>query len=118
MKKMPAAMTETAFPTIALNSADYGIGSVYMAKSMITTDAINPVTVAKYTKEEIEALENGESIELSEGKVLALSVNGTDTIFQYDAEASAKILAHSDPLRLNAETGEVTTQSGEIVAQA
>ena len=72
MKKMPAAMTETAFPTIALNSADYGIGSVYMAKSMLTTDTINPVTVAKYTKEEIEALENGESIELNEGKVLAL----------------------------------------------
>ena len=30
--------------------------------AMITTDTINPVTVAKYTKEEIEELEGGESI--------------------------------------------------------
>ena len=109
------AAAEPAYPTITLNSADYGIGSVYLAKSMITTDTINPVTVAAYTAEEIAALENGESIELDEGMVLALSVNGTDTIFQYDAEDAAAILSHADPLVLNPENGELKTLEGEIV---
>lgn len=112
------AMAETAYPTITLDSADYGIGSVYMAKSMITTDAINPMTVAPYTEEEIAALEAGDSIELDDDMVLAISVNGTDGVFQYDADDAAAILSHSDPLVLNAETGELTTMEGEVVVAA
>ena len=113
-----SAFAETAYPTIALNSEDYGIGSVYMAGSMITTDAINPVTVAAYTEEEIEALKAGESIELADGNVLALSVNGAETIYEYDAEDAAVILSYSDPLMLNAENGEVSTMDGTVVAAA
>ena len=110
-----SAVAETAYPTIALNNADYGIGSVYVAESMITTNATNPVTVAPYTEEEIAALKAGESVELEEGMVLALSVNGTDTIWQYGTEAADAILSHADPLVLNAETGEVTTMDGDYV---
>lgn len=110
-----SALAETAYPTIALNSADYGIGSVYMAESMITTQAINPMTVAPYTEDEIAALKAGESIELDEGCVLALSVNGSDVVFMYDAEDAAAILSHADPLVLNPESGEVTTMDGEYV---
>ena len=113
-----SAVAETAYPTITLNNADYGIGSVYMAESMISTDATNPVTVAPYTTEEIAALKAGESVELDEGMVLALSVNDTDTIWQYGPEAAAAILSHADPLKLNAETGEVTTMEGTVVVAA
>lgn len=110
-----SAVAETAYPTIVLNSDDYGIGSVYMAESMITTSSINPMTVAPYTEEEIAALKAGDSIELEADCVLALSVNGSDTMFMYDAEDAAAILSHADPLVLNAQTGEVLTMDGEYV---
>ncbi len=110
-----AAAAETAYPTIALNSADYGIGSVYMADSMLTTETVNPTTVAPYTEEELTALKAGDSIELSDGMVLALSVNDTDTVFEYSSEEASAILSHADALKLNAENGEVTTLEGEVV---
>ena len=110
-----SAVAETAYPTIVLNSEDYGIGSVYMAESIITTSSINPMTVAPYTEEEITALKAGESIELDDDCVLALSVNGSDTVFMYDAEDASAILSHADPLVLNEETGEVLTMEGDYV---
>lgn len=113
-----AAMAEPAYPTIALNSAEYGVGAVYMARSMITPSAVNPVTAAPYTEAEIAAVLAGESVAMPADAVVALSVCGADTLFFYDAEAAATILSHADPLTLNARTGEISTLAGEPVAAA
>lgn len=110
-----AAMAEPAYPTITLNSAEYGVGTVYMAKSMITTSAVNPVTAVPFTEAEIAQLETGEAIALDDGMALAISVYGSDQVYQYNAEEAAAILSHADPLTLNVQTGELTTQSGEYV---
>ncbi len=116
MKRLNAATTNNvAYPTIALNSADYGIGSVYMAASAITPSSINPITVKPFTDDEIAALKGGASIALDDGMVLALSVNGTDTVYEYDAQEAAQILWHADPLVLNAQTGAVSTKDGTAV---
>lgn len=113
-----AAMAEPAYPTIALNSAEYGVGAVYMARSMITPSAVNPVTAAPFTEAEIARLEAGEAIALDDGMALAISVYGSDQVYQYNAEEAAAILSHADPLTLNARTGEVSTLAGEPVAAA
>ena len=116
MKRLNTVTTNNiAYPTIALNSADYGIGSVYMAASTITTASINPITVKPYTDAEIAALKSGASLTLDDGMALALSVNGSDIVYEYDAQEAAQILSHADPLVLNAQTGAVSTKDGAPV---
>lgn len=104
-----------AYPIIALNSADYGIGTVYMAESLLTPETINPVTVAPYTESELDQVKHSTAIMLDEGMALAISVCNADTVFEYTAEESAAIRAHSDPLKLDAGSGAVSTLNGDGV---
>ena len=47
-----------------------------------------------------------------------MNVLNTDKVFWYDEENSNKILASTDPLLLDKETGDMKTMSGEVVAKA
>ncbi len=53
-----------------------------------------------------------------EGAGVGMNVLNTDKVFWYDEENSNKILASTDPLLLDKETGDMKTTSGEVVAKA
>lgn len=120
-----------AFAGITLASEDLGIGSVYYTEGYYLAvlngelEAVNPLTVAPYTSAEVLAILSG-AVENAEGYVsdapeaacVGISAFGGETICWFDAENAAGILSSSDPLVLNAETGEVCNLSGEVIAAA
>jgi len=116
-------MSNWAYGALALDNADYGIGTIYYAASYFEGEnLVNPQTADAYTAEELEAIKtmngSGKYVAAPEGAVVGMSVYGTDTIYWFDAEGAAALVKHADPLKLDAETGALTTQEGEAVAQA
>ena len=117
--------TTWAYAGITLDSADYGIGTVYYTSAYFTgEDLVNPLTVEAYTEEELAAIEEGATAEDADGyveapaeAVIGVSVNGSTTIYWYGAEAAEAIVASADPLYLDAETGVVTDAEGSAVAE-
>lgn len=53
-----------------------------------------------------------------ENALVGMNVLNTDKVFWYDEENSNKILASTDPLLLDKETGDMKTMSVEVVAKA
>ena len=86
---------------------------------------INPVTTEPYTADEISAICDG-AAERAEGYIfdapvsamIGVSLYDSNVIFWYDAEAAEAIIAHADPLILDAESGALFTAEGELVANA
>ncbi len=125
------ALENWAFAGITLASEDLGINSVYYTESFYLAvlngevETVNPLTVAPYTSAEVLAILSG-AVENAEGYVsnapeagcVGISAFGDENICWFDAENAAGILSSSDPLVLNAETGEVCNLSGEVVALA
>ena len=117
-----------AYAGLTMNSADNGIGTIYYAAPYFAvqdqTALVNPATAEAYAQEEVDAIianaaEDAEGyVAAPEGAVIGISANGTDTIYWYDADNAAAIVAHADPLTLNAENGELTTAEGEVAATA
>ncbi len=114
-----------AYAGITLNNEDLGVSSIYYASSFLTTAAVNPLTTKAYTEEEIAAIKAGQEdgtdgyvAEVPAGAVIGVGVYGTDDILWFDAEGAAAIVSHSDPLTLNAATGEMVTAEGDVVATA
>ncbi len=98
-----------------------GIGTIYYAAPYFDQEGItNPATAALYTAEEIAAIKAGsDSYQTApEGALMGMSVADTDTVYWYDAQSTAAITSHSDALALDAATGTLTTEGGEIVAEA
>ena len=125
------ALENWAFAGITLASEDLGIDSVYYTESFYLAvlngevETVNPLTVAPYTSAEVLAILSG-AVENAEGYVanapegacVGISAFGGETICWFDTENAVAILSSSDPLVLNAETGEVCNLSGDVVAVA
>ena len=120
-----------AFAGITIDSKDLGIGSVYYCEDYYRLilngelDTINPRTQKPYTAEGIQAILSG-AVVGARGYVtgvpaegwIGISVFDSNVIYWYDADNSSKILSSTDPLSLNATTGELSTLAGESVAVA
>ena len=109
-----------------LNHEGAGVGTIYYSKKYFERNGIvNPANAVAYSVEEIETIKNG-AIEGStnytnnvpENALVGMNVLNTDKVFWYDGEKSNKILASTDPLILDKETGDMKTTSGDIVAKA
>lgn len=109
-----------------LNHEGAGVGTIYYSKKYFERNGIvNPANAVAYSVEEIETIKNG-AIEGStnytnnvpENALVGMNVLNTDKVFWYDEENSNKILASTDPLILDKETGDMKTTSGDIVAKA
>ena len=94
-----------------------GVGTIYYAKAYFAQEGIvNPLTAAAYTEDEIAAIVDGAAAD-AEGYIFELpadallGMNG----FWYDAENTAAIVSHADPLAMD-ENGVFTTAEGETVA--
>ena len=117
--------TTWAYAGITLDSEDYGVGTVYYASSYFEGEGlVNPTTTEPYTEEELAAIEEGAAVD-AEGYVaapadaaLGIGVYGSDEVYWYDADAAEEIVSHSDALYLDAGTGVLTDESGEVVAEA
>lgn len=117
--------TTWAYAGITLDSEDYGVGTVYYASGYFSGEGlVNPATTEAYTEEELAAIEEGAAVD-AEGytaapadAALGVSVYGSDEVYWYDADAAEEIVSHSDALYLDAETGVLTDESGEVVAEA
>ena len=110
----------------SLNHEGAGVGTIYYSKKYFERNGIvNPANAVAYSVEEIETIKNG-AIEGStnytnnvpENALVGMNVLNTDKVFWYDEENSNKILASTDPLILDKETGDMKTTSGDIVAKA
>ncbi len=118
------ALENWAYAGITLNSEELGVGSVYYTEEFLAQDGrINPLTVAPFTAEELAAIKAGAvfsarayTAEVPAEALIGISVCGSENICWFDAENAAGILSSSDPLVLNAETGEVSNLAGEVVA--
>ena len=109
-----------------LNHEGAGVGTIYYSKKYFERNGIvNPANAQPYSVEEIDTIKNG-AIEGStnytnnvpENALVGMNVLNTDKVFWYDEENSNKILASTDPLLLDKETGDMKTTSGDIVAKA
>lgn len=110
----------------SLNHEGAGVGTIYYSKEYFKREGIvNPANAQPYTIEEIDTIKNG-AIEgatnyinnVPENALVGMNVLNTDKVFWYDEENSNKILASTDPLLLDKETGDMKTMSGEVVAKA
>ena len=94
-----------------------GVGTIYYTKAYFAQENIvNPLTAAPYTAEEIAAIVDG-AVEGAEGYTFDLpgdALLGMGS-FWYDAENTAAIVSHADPLSMN-ENGVFATAEGEKVA--
>ena len=113
-----------AYGAMPLNNGN--VGTIYYAKAYYAIEGIrNPTNpeYAPYTAEEIAAIVDG-AVEGAEGyrfdvpadALIGVTVADTDTVYWYDAEATAAIVSHPDPLTLNTETGAFGTADGIAVA--
>ena len=110
----------------SLNHEGAGVGTIYYSKKYFEREGIvNPSSAQPYTIEEIDTIKNG-AIEgatnytsnVPENALVGMNVLNADKVFWYDEENSNKILASTDPLLLDKETGNMKTKSGEVVAKA
>ena len=121
-----APISNWAYGAMPLNNGN--VGTIYYAKAYYGIEGIvNPTNpeYAPYTAEEIAAIVDG-AVEGAEGyrfdvpanALIGVTVADTDTIFWYDAENTALIVGHPDPLTLDVETGSFVTGEGTEVAVA
>ena len=110
----------------SLNHEGAGVGTIYYSKKYFEREGIvNPASAQPYTIEEIDTIKNG-AIEgatnyinnVPTNALVGMNVLNADKVFWYDEENSNKILASTDPLLLDKETGDMKTMSGEVVAKA
>ena len=110
----------------SLNHEGAGVGTIYYSKKYFEREGIvNPASAQPYTIDEIDTIKNG-AIEgatnytnnVPTNALVGMNVLNTDKVFWYDEENSNKILASTDPLLLDKETGDMKTMSGEVVAKA
>ena len=110
----------------SLNHEGAGVGTIYYSKKYFEREEIvNPASAQPYTIQEIDTIKNG-AIEgatnytnnVPTNALVGMNVLNTDKVFWYDEENSNKILASTDPLLLDKETGDMKTTSGEVVAKA
>ena len=110
----------------SLNHEGAGVGTIYYSKKYFEREGIvNPASAQPYTIEEIDTIKNG-AIEgatnytnnVPTNALVGMTVLNTDKVFWYDEENANKILASTDPLLLDKETGDMKTMSGEVVAKA
>jgi len=116
-------MKNWAYGALTLNSNDNGVGTIYYTKAYFEGEnLVDPTTAAPYTKEALEAIKagngKGEYIDAKDGALLGMSAKGTENIFWYSADDCAKIITHADPLKLNADNGELVSAGGEVIAKA
>ena len=102
----------------ALNHPGAGVGTIYYAAKYFNREGIvNPASGEAYTSAEIEAIKNEEhSVEAPAGALVGMNVLNSDKVYWYDEENSNVILKSTAPLLLNAETGEMRTVEGQVVA--
>ena len=104
----------------ALNHEGASVGTIYYAAKYFDKEGIvNPASAEAYTDDEIKAIkDNAENyeVEASENALVGMNVLNTDEVFWYDDENGVKILASAAPLGLDAETGEMKDQEGNVVA--
>ena len=104
----------------ALNHEGAGVGTIYYAAKYFDKEGIvNPASAEAYTDDEIKAIkDNAENyeVEAPENALVGMNVLNTDEVFWYDDENGVKILASAAPLGLDAETGEMKDQEGNVVA--
>lgn len=102
----------------ALNHEGAGVGTIYYAKKYFDREGIiNPACGEAYTSEEIEVIKNEEhKIEAPEFALVGMNVIHSDKVYWFDEENSNKILKSTAPLLLNAETGEMKSLEGVVVA--
>ena len=109
-----------------LNHEGAGVGTIYYSKKYFERNGIvNPANAQPYSEEEINTIKNGATegannytSNVPENALVGMNVLNTDKVFWYDEENSNKILASTDPLLLDKETGDMKTMSGEFVAKA
>ena len=110
----------------SLNHEGAGVGIIYYsAKYFERKGIVNPANAKPYSSEEIDEIKNG-AIEgatnytnnVPENALVGMNVLNTDKVFWYDEENSNKILASTDPLLLDKETGDMKTTGGDTVAKA
>jgi uncharacterized protein with FMN-binding domain len=111
-----------------LQSEDAGVGTILYAEEYFDGEGIvNPATAEAYTDDELAAVfagaedpdAEGYVVNVPFGAVIGMTVYGNDDeAFWYDADAAEAIVSHADPLVLDAETGDLTTADGELVAEA
>ena len=110
----------------SLNHEGAGVGIIYYSKKYFERKGIvNPANAKPYSSEEIDEIKNGAidgatnyTSNVPENALVGMNVLNTDKVFWYDEENSNKILASTDPLLLDKETGDMKTMSGEVVAKA
>ena len=108
----------------ALNHEGAGVGTIYYAAKYFEIDGIvNPASAEAYTTDEIEAIKAGAVegavkyiFDVPADVVIGMNVLGSDKIYWYDADNSAKIAASAAPLGLDATTGEMKDADGNVVA--
>lgn len=109
-----------------LNHEGAGVGTIYYAAKYFERNGIiNPVNAVAYSLEEIEKIKN-EAYEgvanyinnVPENALIGMNVLNTDNVFWYNEENANKILASTDPLLLDKETGNMKTTNGDIIAKA
>ena len=109
-----------------LNHEGAGVGTIYYSKKYFERNGIvNPANAQPYSLDEIDTIKNGAADgatnytnNVPEKALVGMNVLNTDKVFWYDEENSNKILASTDPLLLDKETGDMKTMSGEVVAKA
>ena len=108
----------------ALNHEGAGVGNIYYAAEYFDKDGIvNPASAEAYTTAEIDAIKNGATegsqnylFDVPEGALVGMNVLGSDKIYWYDSENSAKILASAAPLILDAASGAMKDGDGNTAA--
>ena len=109
-----------------LNHEGAGVGTIYYAAKYFERDGIiNPASGEAYTSDEIKAIKENASegaekyfFDVPENAVIGMNVLGSDKTFWYDEDNSAKITACANPLGLDASTGDMKDQEGNVVAVA
>ena len=109
-----------------LNHEGAGVGTIYYsAKYFERKGIVNPANAKPYSVDEIEKIKKGATKEgtnytsnVPENALIGMNVLNTNKVFWYDEENSDKILASTDPLLLDKETGNMKSMSGDIIAKA
>ena len=108
-----------------LNHEGAGVGTIYYSEKYFTREGIvNPASAKPYSAEEINTIKNGATEEATnytsnvpKNAVVGMNVLNSDKVFWYNEENSNIILASTDPLLLDKETGNMKNLNGDVVAK-
>jgi len=94
-----------AYGALTMNSDQNGVGTIYYTAAYFQGEGlVNPVSAQPYTAEELETITSGKGegkyVDAPENALIGMSVNGTESVFWYDAETAKGIVSHADPLAL------------------